>query len=62
MGNAELDHAMAIKNRLTAVLNDSGKFWVEASEIDGATDVRLTVSDKTTGRWFTVEAETDDSR
>lgn len=55
---SELDHAIGIRDRLTATLNDSGQFRVEAGEIDGLTDVRLTVSDKQTGRWFVLMAET----
>ena len=57
----KLNRAADIQERLTAALNDSGKFWVEAGEIDGLTDVRLTVSDSATGKWFTLTAETDEN-
>jgi len=53
-----LDRASAIERRLIAVLDDSGKFWVESSEIDGLTDVRLLVTDREGGGSFTLIAET----
>lgn len=54
----ELRHAGVIQDRLTDVLNGSGKFSVEASEIDGLTDVRLLVTDLESGEAFTLIAET----
>ena len=64
-GNEEIrrqvQRAGDVMTRLTEVLNASGEFWVETGEIDGASDVRLAVSDrKKGGPWITLIAETDD--
>ena len=40
--------------RLVALLNGSGIFWVEAQETDGVDTQRLTVSDRHTGQWISV--------
>ena len=57
----QVQRAGDIMRRLTEVLNASGEFWVETGEIDGASDVRLAVSDRKKGSpWITLIAETDD--
>jgi hypothetical protein len=58
MATDPLQELIDRSRRLEAVLNASGEFWVEASEIDGSTLWRADVSDRKAGAWFelTIEA------
>jgi hypothetical protein len=47
--------------RIEALLNASGEFWVQASEVDGSTVWRADVSDRKSGKWFTLTIEADDN-